>query len=169
MVFSEGAEDVIGVEVGLDVTATLEIVLGPTMGIGAVGLALTGRSMWSEGLVEGVSATVFETVAVEAEADITLWSSSSCSVGMGSSSCLDPSILSPHRVSLQSVNVPLWSLTIVSLTTTLHLPIPVSPLRIQSVKCFLFKVHCSHLPMRYRHESPVFIACACVIKPSCDA
>lgn len=74
---ADGLADVVGVDVGLDVTAVSGVVLGPVMGTGAVGLAFTGRSMWSVGLVEGVAAAVFETIAVDAEADITSWSSSS--------------------------------------------------------------------------------------------
>lgn len=67
----DGAADVVGVGFGLEVTPALAELLGPVMGAGAVGLALTGRSIWSEGLAEGVSPAVFEIIVVEAEAEIT--------------------------------------------------------------------------------------------------
>ena len=94
-----------------------------------VGLTLTGRSMWSDGLAgRSLSAELGGTVAVETSADITVWLSSSVSSGIGSSFCDEGSMHSPQRVSFQSVKVPLCSLTLVSFTTTLHFPTPGSPL-----------------------------------------
>lgn len=52
----------------------------------------------------------------------------SCSVGKGCSSWMSALMASPHRFSCQSMKVPLYSLTIVSLTITVHLPMPDSPL-----------------------------------------
>lgn len=95
-----------------------------------VGFAFTGRSIWSLGTEPGipVSDEPGAMVVVLTIADMTSWSSSSCSVGMGRSVCLEASMHSPHRLSFQSANVPLNSLTLVSLTMTVQLPMPDSPL-----------------------------------------
>ena len=96
-----------------------------------VGLALTGRSWWSVGFAgRSVSLEPGLTLTKVGEAVMTSWSSSSCSVGRGRSSWIEGSMHSPQRVSFQSVKLPLCSFTFVSFTTTLHLPTPVSPLKV---------------------------------------
>lgn len=98
---------------------------------GVVGFGLIGRSWWSVGSAGNtvaVSAGPGLTLTRVGEADIIAWSSSSCSVGIGRSGWSVGSIHSPQRVNLQSVKVPLCSFTSVSFTTTLHFPIPDSPL-----------------------------------------
>jgi cobalamin synthase len=59
---------------------------------------------------------------------IALWSSSSSSDGRGRRTALAGSILSPHNLRCQSVNVPLNSFMMVSLTTIVQVPTPFSPL-----------------------------------------
>ena len=117
----------------LDVEVVVEDAadMGSEDGVGVVvGFALTGRSIWSVGF-EGSSVLdgPGEIAVVLTFANITSWSSSSCSVGIGRRLCFEGSMHSPHNVNFQSVNEPLCSLTLVSLTITVHLPIAGSPLR----------------------------------------
>jgi len=109
---------------------------GPSVGLVisaaavSVGLALMGRSWWSVGF-EGWEVGLLApgvTLILEGEAEMTSWSSSSVSVGMGRSSWDEGSMHSPQRVRRQSWKVPLYSFTSVSFTTTDHLPVPLSPL-----------------------------------------
>lgn len=100
----------------------------------AEGLALMGRSGWSDGVAVATSAgtvcpgggvtVVGGTVVVE----ITSWSSSSSSVGKGRGLASLGSMDSPQSLRWKSVQVPLFSLTLVSFTMTVHLPRPDSPL-----------------------------------------
>ena len=108
-------------------------------------------------------------LAKPTEAVTTSWSSSSCSVGKGWRSCFEASMQEPQRVRRQSVKVPLWSLICVSLTTTDHLPRPVSPLGRIGVSGWRGGYERQgSLPVRYGHKGPVFVACIRVILPAFD-
>src|SRR6266480_717396 len=61
---------------------------------------------------------------------------------------------SPHKFSLQSRNLPFISLTRVSLTMIVHLPIPDSPLVLVRIVKLVAR---RNSPMSYRHKRPVFI------------
>lgn len=97
-------------------------------------VGLVGRSGWSVGLggraVDGWGAGVMDVVvpAIVVVEMISVWLSSSCSVGIGRRTAFEASIDSPHSFKCQSTNVPLFSFTTVSLTKTVHFPIPDSPL-----------------------------------------
>ena len=113
----------------------VEVVEGLVWSSVPVGLALTGRSGWSVGLpIREVTGAVGTAVVVPAivVVAISAWLSSSCSSGMGRRVALEASIDSPHNFRCQSTKVPLCSLIIVSLTITVQVPIPDSPLSIVS-------------------------------------
>ena len=80
------------------------------------------------GVGTGVIACVVPAIVVVDDM-ILSWSSSSCSSGIGRRVCLLASIDSPQSLRCQSMNVPLCSLTMVSFTITVHVPMPDSPLR----------------------------------------
>jgi hypothetical protein len=97
-------------------------------------VGLVGRSGWSVGLTRmlvldgaGSTAVVLAMIVVVLLA-MALWSSSSSSDGSGNLTAFEASMLSPQSFRCQSVKVPLNSLTMVSLTTIVHVPIPDSPL-----------------------------------------
>src|SRR2546423_9893724 len=62
---------------------------------------------------------------------------------------------SPQRFSLQSRNLPVISLTCVSLTMMVQVPIPDSPLKPVRIA---WETKVGSLPMSHRHKCPVFIA-----------
>lgn len=145
--------------------AEAEAEAGVSPGFCGVGFALTGRCWWSVGLAGRSPVSVgpgFMETKV-GDADMTSWSSSSCSVGMGRSSWVDGSMHSPQRVSRQSVKEPLWSFTFVSLTTTDHLPMPDSPLGVRQSIITECRSR-SDSPVSDGHESPVDVAFSGIIK-----
>ena len=93
-----------------------------------------GRSGWSVGFaataVEGCGTGVMDVVmpAIVVVEMMSVWLSSSCSVGIGRRTALEGSMDSPHNFRCQSTNVPLFSFMTVSLTRTVQVPIPDSPL-----------------------------------------
>ena len=94
------------------------------------------------------------------------WLSSSCSDGMGRRGCFEPSMDSPHNFRCQSMKVPLFAFTSVSLTITVQVPIPDSPLLMLMRTDICMRCD---LPMNDRHESPVFISCRALVQPSCSS
>lgn len=101
---------------------------GATVSVaGSVGFAFTGRSMASEGTGVSVLMGTWVTLVVATMASSIVWSSS-CSFGRGCKGCLLPSMASPKRFKRQSMKIPLLSLTLLSLTITVHFPMPDSPL-----------------------------------------
>lgn len=103
---------------------------------GAVGLV--GRSGWSVGLAGrevGCATGVMDVVvpAIVVVEMMSVWLSSSYSVGMGRSTALEASIDSPQSLRCQSTKVPVFSFTTLSLTRTVQVPIPDSPLENVSI------------------------------------
>lgn len=125
--------DAVGAALSVEVVVAVvvDIVDAPgAVGVASVveGFSFTGRSTWSVGAGGGsVLLMPVSILTVATTASSMLWSSS-CSSGSGWSDWDDPSIASPHRFSRQSINTPVYSLTSVSLTITVHLPMPDSPL-----------------------------------------
>lgn len=132
-----------------------------------LGLGLVGRSGWSVGVAVGSSPVLMKpgggvtTVGGIVVVWMTSWSSSSSSVGMGRSVASLGSMLSPHSFRWKSVQVPLCSFGFVSLTITVHVPCPDSPLlraEVSGVQIATSAGPRSYLPVHNTHESPVFVA-----------
>lgn len=126
----------VDVDVDVDVGVKVEVVVGSSVLVVVVvmsvvdadSLELIGRSGWSVGT--GVGSGVDE--ATEILVVLAVPSSRSCSassfsLGNGRSPWLIGSLHSANRWSFQSTKVPLCSLTLVSLTITVHSPSPDSP------------------------------------------
>src|SRR5947209_359531 len=73
---------------------------------------------------------------------------------------------SPQRFSLQSLKRPSSSLTIVSLTMTVQVPTPDSPLK-DSVRYHVDFIN-HNSPMDHRHKRPIHVTClSCVVSSGC--
>lgn len=104
-----------GVVVSEDVGTVVEVEDGEVSSSSVPeGLALVGRSGWSDGVLgssvweaELVGAAVADVTPVMVVVAISEWLSSSCSVGMGRTNAFSGSIDSPHNLRCQSVKVPL--------------------------------------------------------------
>ena len=128
-----GKKDGSRLEALVDAAGALDEVGVFSSSVVPVGFALTGRSGWSVGLVITPVCVLMGARVVVAPAIVVVemiwsWLSSSESLGMGRRVAFEGSIASPQSLRCQSMNVPLNSFTIVSLTTMVQVPIPDSPL-----------------------------------------